>query len=246
MKWRAKYNELLATTSHCDKLQLLPEPQQYGYMIHVQTLLVELERLARLHDQFVRERAFMATLNPGVAHSMKAGKPAVAALWLQDKLMSESEEGNMVDRAKLVKELSNVNKFLGNDKLNGTAGASWSGPSMQPTMLAPHFGGFGGMSAFGSSPAFGGFGGFRGPPAWAPGPARHSLQFHQGVQGHYTPRGQGGGGGGGGGGRRTPKCSKCRDAGLGGQAIMYSHRHCPNTKCHKCGKKGHNQMDCRG
>lgn len=219
----------------------MTEPQQYGHMIHVQQLINELERLTRLDDSLRSARAFILTLSAGVEHSMEHGQPVVAALWLQDKLKSESEEGDMVDRPAIVKELTTVGKFLSSDKLSGSKSSSWNGAPVQPTMLSPHFGGLGGtaalgaMTAFGGASAFGGFGGFGSSPAWAMGQAGNGPQFNQG------PRGKGRGGKGG----RAAKCNKCRNAGKTGQAIMHSFRNCPLTTCHKCGQNGHIERDCQ-
>ena len=65
-------------------------------MIHIKHLISELERLTRLDDSLRDARAFILTLVAGVEHSLEHGQPLVAALWLQDKLKSESEEGDMV------------------------------------------------------------------------------------------------------------------------------------------------------
>lgn len=218
-----------------EHLNRLPQPQQYGHMLHIQQLINELERLTRLDDGLQDARPFILTLSAGVEHSLTHGQPLVAALWLQDKLKSESEEGDMVDRSTIVKELTTVGKFISSDRLSSSKSASWSGFPVQPTMLSPHFGGLGGTPAFGATAAFGGtsgFGGFGGSPAWGNG-----SQPQQGGRG----KGRGGGSKGG----RTPRCNKCRNAGKTGQDIVHSFRSCPLTTCHKCGQNGHIERDCQ-
>ena len=92
------YANLLQATSSLDRLKRLPEPQPYGHIIHIKHLISELERLTRLDDSLRDPRAFILTLVAGVEHSLEHGQPLVAVLWLQNKLKSESEEGDMVDR----------------------------------------------------------------------------------------------------------------------------------------------------
>ena len=163
------------------------------------------------------------TLVAGVEHSLEHGQPLVAALWLQDKLA-------------IVKELTTVGKFLSSDKFFGSKSSSWSGYPVQPPMLSPHFGDFGGtaalgaMAAFGGTSALGGFGGFVGSPAESKG-----SQFQQGARN----KGRGGKVG------KTARCNKCRNAGKTGHAIIHSFRNCPPTKCHKCSQNGHIERDCQ-
>ena len=95
-------------------------------MIHIKHLISELERLTRLDDSLRDARAFILTLVAGVEHSLEHGQPLVAALWLQDKLKFESEEGGMVDRSAIVKELTTVGKFLSSDKFSGSKSSSWN------------------------------------------------------------------------------------------------------------------------
>ena len=205
-------------------------------MIHIKHLISELERLTRLDDSLRDARAFILTLVAGVEHSLEHGQPLVAALWLQDKLKSESEEGDMVDRSAIVKELTTVGKFLSSDKFSGSKSSSWSGYPVQPPMLSPHFGDLGGtaalgaMAAFGGTSTLGGFSGFGGSPAWSNG-----SQFQQGARN----KGRGGKVG------KTARCNKCRNAGKTGHAIIHSFRNCLLTKCHKCNQNGHIERGCQ-
>lgn len=82
--------------------------------------------LTRLDDSLRDARAFILTLSAGVEHSMEHGQLLVAELWLQDTLKSESEEGDMVDRSTIAKELTTVGKFLSSEKLSGSKNSSWS------------------------------------------------------------------------------------------------------------------------
>eukprot|EP00904_Undaria_pinnatifida_P000408 jgi/Undpi1/10368/HiC_scaffold_29.g12818.m1 len=232
-KWNAKYANLLQATSSLDRLKCLPEPQQYGHMTYIKHLISELERLTRLDDSLRDARAFILTLVAGVEHSMEHGQPLVAALWLQDKLKSESEEGDMVDRSAIVKELTTVGKFLSSDKFSGSKSSLWSGYPVP--LLSPPFGDLGGTAALGSMTAFGGtsalgsFDGLGGPQAW-----RNGSQF-QGARN----KSRGGKVG------KVARCNKCRHAGKTGHAIMHSFRNCPLTKCHKCNQNGHIERDCQ-
>ena len=161
-------------------------------MTYIKHLISELERLTRLDDSLRDARAFILTLVAGVEHSLENGQPLVAALWLKDKLKSESEEGDMVDRSAIVKELTTVGKFLSSDKFSGSKSSSWSGYPVQQPMLSPHFGDLGGtaalgsMTAFGGTSALGGFGSLGGPPAWSNGSqfqgARNKSRGRQGWQ----------------------------------------------------------------
>eukprot|EP00904_Undaria_pinnatifida_P011834 jgi/Undpi1/7781/HiC_scaffold_23.g10254.m1 len=174
-KWNAKYANLLRAMSSLDRLKCLREPQQYGHMTYIKHLISELERLTRLDDSLRDARAFILTLVAGVDFSLEHGQPLVAALWLQDKLKSESEEGDMVGRSAIVEELTTVGKFLSSDKFSGSKSSLWSGYPVQQPLLSPHFGDLGGTAALGSMTAFGGtstldsFGGLGGPPAWSNG-----------------------------------------------------------------------------
>ena len=172
----------------------------------------------------------------GVNYSLERGQPVVTAMWLQDKLKTESEEGDMVDRAAIIRELTSVGKFLGSDQLSAAPGLAWGGHPVPPTMLAPHFGDPGGAAAFGSMGAFGGasapgsFGGLGGSQAWGGGaPFQHGGRS----------RGRGGKPG------KPARCGKCRNAGKSGSAIAHSFRNCPLTMCYKCNQRGHIERDCQ-
>lgn len=203
-------------------------------MITVQQLIAELERLTKLEGGLSYTRAFVLTVRVGVDHRMQHGQPPVAALWPQDKLQSESEEGDMVDRSAIVKELTAAGKFLRSDKLSGSRGLLWGAAPIRPTMLATYLGGVSGGMALGAMGAFGGgstFRGFGGSTIWAGG----GPQFAQGTR----IRGKGGRG------VKQAKCNKCGTTGKTGQAIMHSFRNCPLTTCHKCGQNGHIERDCQ-
>ncbi|CAN0409831.1 unnamed protein product, partial [Pylaiella littoralis] len=88
------------------------------------------------------------------------GQLGIAAVWFHDKMMSSSEEGQQVDRARIVKELSHISKFMGGSNRGGGGSSAYQQPPMPPANLSQHFGGQGRQS------------GWNGP----------------GAPGHYAPR----------------------------------------------------------
>ena len=58
---------------------------------------------------------------------------------LHGKLLSSSEEGQQVDRARIVEELSNVSKSMGGAKHRADSVVPWGGSPMQTVALAQHF-----------------------------------------------------------------------------------------------------------
>ena len=74
LKWSAEYaNLLLQAPSALKYHNRLPQPQQYGHILHIQQLINELERLTRLDDGLRDARPFILTLSAGVEHSMTHG-----------------------------------------------------------------------------------------------------------------------------------------------------------------------------
>ncbi|CAB1118853.1 unnamed protein product [Ectocarpus sp. CCAP 1310/34] len=87
--------------------------QQKAAILHdVSSMLAELLRLPMLDGSLSTERKFVATLDEGVKHALQGKQYDAAGMWLHGKLMSSSEEGQQVDRALLIKELSGVAKFI--------------------------------------------------------------------------------------------------------------------------------------
>ncbi|CAN0446353.1 unnamed protein product [Ascophyllum nodosum] len=112
-------------------------------MFETRHMVTELVRLSTLDPSLSEERRFVADLDAGLEHSILGGQLDTAAVWLHGKLLSSSEEGQQVDRARIVKELSNVSKFMGGAKHRVDSVVPWGGPPMQPLTLAQHFGGHG-------------------------------------------------------------------------------------------------------
>ncbi|CAM9836514.1 unnamed protein product [Pylaiella littoralis] len=83
----------------------------------------------------------MADLEAGLDHSMMTGQLGIAAVCFHDKMMSSSEEGQQVDRARIVKELSYISKFMGGSNRGGGGSSAYQQPPMPPANLSQHFGG---------------------------------------------------------------------------------------------------------
>ncbi|CAN0461434.1 unnamed protein product [Ascophyllum nodosum] len=82
-------------------------------MFEIRHMVTELVRLLTLDPLLSEERRFVADLDAGLEYSILGGQLDTAAVCLHGKLLSSSEEGQQVDRARNVKELSNVSKFMG-------------------------------------------------------------------------------------------------------------------------------------
>lgn len=210
---------------HIGGLTAFGAHEKHVRLQEIQRTLAELERLLALDPSLKEEKVFVNILVVGLQTAMRGGQIDAAAVWVHDKLMSTTEEGQQTDRAQIVKELSSIAKFLTGPKHAAVWGAP---PPMAPVALTPHFGGYG------STPGGRYQGGFNqhGPPA-PPGP----------------PRAAGGRGRGNRGGNRnsnngTALCNTCRRAGLSGADIAHSYRVCPRVQCHKCRAFGHISQNC--
>lgn len=108
----------------------MPYTQQISTINDIRTTVDELLRLTQL-DLLLD------------MHSVLTSQLSTAAVWFHGKMMSSSEEGHQVDRAKIVKELSHIAKFMGGSSRGGGGASSHQHP-MPPMALAQHFGGQGG------------------------------------------------------------------------------------------------------
>ena len=81
-------------------------------MFEIRHMVTELVRLSTLDPSLSEERRFVADLDAGLEQSTLGGQLDTAAVWLHGKLLSSSEEGQQVDRARIIKKLLNVSKFM--------------------------------------------------------------------------------------------------------------------------------------
>ena len=185
-------------------------------------MVTELVRLSTLDPLLSEERRFVAAHDAGLEHSILGGQLDTAAVWLHGKLLSSLEEGQQADRARIVKELSNVSKFVGGAKHRVDRAMPWGGAPMQSLALTHHFSGHSrGHSMYPTA------------PAWT----------NPGVPGQYGPS-RGRGGGRGVGARKQPVCNKCKDTGKRGGDILHSYRVCPLVKCNRCHQLGYISKNC--
>lgn len=219
----------------CQEISSLPGNVKLVRIREARVTLIGMQRLLAQDPSLSEEKAFVNDLVVGIDLAMRSSQVDTAAIWIQDKLLSVTEEGNQSNRGDIVKQLNDINKFVAGPKSRGYDQAAWASSPMQPVSLSHHFGGFGA------------------PPAWMDAPAVAAPSQH----GHYTAgpnppsrsqQNRGGGGDGGGGGGHTARkpalCRKCRNAGKTGNEIMHSFRACPLTKCRKCGMFGHIDRYC--
>ena len=190
-------------------------------MFEIRHMVAELVRLSTLDPSLSEERRFVADLDAGLEHSILGGQLDTAAVWLHGKLLSSSEEGQQVDRARIVKELPNISKFMGGAKHRVDSVVPWGGP--------PH-------AAVDTSSTF-----WR--PRSRPFHVSHNARTNPGVPGQYGPS-RGRGGGRGAGTRKQPVCNKCKDAGKRGGDILHSCQLCPLVKCNRCHALGHISKNC--
>ena len=191
-------------------------------MFEIGHMVTELVRLSTLDPSLSEERRFVADIDAGLEHSILGGQLDTAPLWLHGKLLSSSKEGQQVDRTRIVKELSNVSKFMGEAKHRVDRVMPWGGSPMQPLALAQHFGGDGRRHSM-----------YPTAPAWT----------NPGVPGQYGPS-RGRGGGRSMGTRKQPVRNKCKDAGKRGDDILHSYRFCPLVKCDRCHQLVHISKNC--
>ena len=222
LQFKVAFDALLASAPALEQISRTHESQKAALMFEIRHMVTDLVRLSTLDPSLSEERRFVADLDAGLEHSILGGQLNTAAVWLHGKLLSSSEEGQQVDRARIVKELSNVSKVMGGAKHRVDSVVPWGGPPMQPLTLAQHFGGHGrGHSMYPTT------------PAWT----------NPGVPGQYGPS-RGRGGGRGTGTRKQSVCNKCKDAGKRGGDILHSNRFCPLVKCNRCHQLGHISKNC--
>ena len=222
LQFKVAFDALLARAPALEQISRTHESQQAALMFEIRHMVTELLRLSTLEPTLSEERRFVADLDAGLEHSILGGQLDTAAVWLHGKLLSSSEEGHQVDRARIVKELSNVSKFMGGAKHRVDRVVPWGESPMQPLALAQHSRGHGrGHSLYPTA------------PAWT----------KPGVPGQYGPS-RGRGGSRGMGTRKQPVCNKCKDAGKRGGDILHSYRFCPPVKSNRCHQLGHISNNC--
>ena len=222
LQFKVALDALLARAPALEKISRTHESQKAALMFEIRHMVTELVQLSTLGPLLSEERRFVAELDAGLEHSILGGQLDTAAVWLHGKLLSSSEEGQQVDRARIVKERSNISKFMGGAKHRVDRAMPWGRAPMQPLALTHHFGGHSrGYSMYPTA------------PAWT----------NPGFPGQYGPS-RGRGGGRGMGARKQPVCNKCKDTGKRGGDILHSHRVCPLVKCNRCHQLGHISKDC--
>ena len=116
LQFKVAFDALLARAPALEQISRTHESQKAALMFEIRHMVTELVRLSTLDPSLSKERRFVADLDAGLEHSILGGQLDTAAVWLHGKLLSSSEEGQQVDRARIVKELSNVSKFMGGAK----------------------------------------------------------------------------------------------------------------------------------
>ena len=155
LQFKVAFDVLLARTPALEHISRTHESQKAALMFEICHMVTELVRLSTLDPSLSEERCFVADLDAGLEYSILEGQLDTAAVWLHGILLSSSEEGQQVDRARIVKELSNVSKFMSGAKHRVDSVVPWGGPPMQPLTLAQHFGGHGrGHSMYPTTPAW--------------------------------------------------------------------------------------------
>ena len=141
IQFKVAFDALLARAPALEQISRTHESQKAALMFEIRHMVTELVRLSTLDPLLSEERRFVANLDAGLEHSILGGQLYTAAVWLHGKLLSSSEEGQQVDRAGIVKGLSNVSKFMGGAKHRVDRAMPWGGAPMQPLALTHHFGG---------------------------------------------------------------------------------------------------------
>ena len=116
LQFEVALDALLTRAPALEQISRTHESQEAALMFDICHMVTELVRLSTLDPSLSEERRFVADLDAGLEHSILGGQLDTAAVWLHGKLLSSSEEGQQVDRARTVKELSNVSKFMGGAK----------------------------------------------------------------------------------------------------------------------------------
>lgn len=89
---------------------------------------------AGLHAR--RDRESMATFQAGLEHSMMAGRMDAVVIYVNDKLMRTSEEGQMMDMGQITRDVAGITELLGSSLANVGATMALRGAAIQPVMLA--------------------------------------------------------------------------------------------------------------
>ena len=131
-QFKVAFDALLARAPALEQISRTHGSQKTALMFEIRHMVAELVRLSTLDPSLSEERRFVADLDAGLEHSVLGGQLDIAAVWLHGKLLSSSEEGQQVDRARIVKELSNISKFMGGAKHRVDSVVPWGGPPMQP------------------------------------------------------------------------------------------------------------------
>ena len=112
---KVAFDALFARAPALEQISRTHESQKAALMFEIRHIYTELLRLSTLDPSHSEERHFVADLDAGLEHSILGGQLDTTAVWFHGKL-SFSEEGQQVDRARIVKELPNVSKFMGGAK----------------------------------------------------------------------------------------------------------------------------------
>ena len=105
LQFKEAFDALLARAPALEQISRTHESQKAALMFKTRHMVTELVRLSTLDPSLSEERRFVADLDAGLKHSILRGQLDTAAVWLHGKLLSSSEEGQQVDRARIVKEL---------------------------------------------------------------------------------------------------------------------------------------------
>ena len=127
-QFKVAFDALLARAPALEQISRTHESQKTALMFEIHHMVAELVRLSTLDPSLSEERRFVADLDAGLEHSILGGQLDTAAVWLHGKLLGSSEEGQQVDRARIVKELPNISKFMGGAKHRVDSVVPWGGP----------------------------------------------------------------------------------------------------------------------
>ena len=118
-QFKVAFDALLARAPALEQISRTHESQKTALMFEIRHMV---------DPSLPEERRFVADLDAGLKHSILGGQLDTAAVWLHGKLLSSSEEGQQVDRARIVKELQNISKFMCGAKHRVDSVVPWGGP----------------------------------------------------------------------------------------------------------------------
>ena len=101
LQFKVAFDALLARAPALEQISRTHESQKAALMFKIRHMVTELVRLSTLDPSLSEERRFVADLDAGLEHSILGGQLDTAAVWLHGKLLSSSEEGQQVDRARI-------------------------------------------------------------------------------------------------------------------------------------------------